>query len=466
MATAFGLPQLAALGDPSSALDQAQLERQAALAKALRAQSMQGLDPNRQIGGMGYNISPWEIVSKAVQGYQASKLEDESDKARQSLAEKQAKAFADAVRGVFGDDTSRAPQAPPNGGRPAGVSAADLQAGGFPQPPEQPQQPVDTGHERRKRAAMSAMLMGNMDLANKIIAGELEQTPEMKNLAFKGVDPRAMGQAELAQARRGGLMTLNPNESVFDPSTNSAKFTAPTAPSPQVQELTQTLSAAGIDPNSPQGQQIFAAFAQKQATHQPGTNVSVNTEKGYAGHVAQGMATQELALVDAARNAPERIQTAQSVKAFLDKNPITGTGAEVRLKFQKALATAGIIDGKTVADTESLQAMLASQTLDAIKTSGLGSGQGFTNTDREFLENARSGRISTNPETLRRTADLNERAAQATLNRGNDVIKKWRANPSLAPMAPDIIMVPEPPKRRASDTQPVLRFDAQGNLIQ
>lgn len=446
MAQAFGLPQLASLTDPSAAVDQSQLDRQALMAAALRKLSMSPMDTNRQIGGMGYAISPLEVVAKGLQGYQASQLESNSDEQRKSLAEKQAKAYAQALRGVFGDapDTSMVPA--PNGGRPEGVSADAMAAGGFPQPTQQPvAPPVDEDKARRRQAAMSAMLMGNTDLANKIIAGELEQTPKMKEMKAMGIDPRAMGQAELGKLTREGRMAVNPNETVLD-AQGKPMFTAPAAPSPQVQELFQTLTAAGIDPKSPAGQQIFQAFAQKQATHQPATSVNVNTEKGYAGHVAQGVATQELAIVDAARLAPDRIQNAQNIKTFLDKNPITGTAAEWRLKFQKAASTAGLIDGKQVATTENLASALASSTLEAIKTSGLGSGQGFTDKDRQFLERAKSGNLETNAQTLRDLADLNERAGRATLARGNDVIKKWQVNPNLAPLSPTAIPAPAAPQ--------------------
>lgn len=175
--------------------------------------------------------------------------------------------------------------------------------------------------------------------------------------------------------------------------------------------------------------------------------VNVNTDKSYFGNVAEGMAKNDVALIDAARSAPDRIASALRVKEILSKNPITGTGAEARLSVHRALATAGLVDAKDVANTEVLASTLASQTLDAIKSSGLGSGQGFTDKDRAFLERAKSGNIEMNSTTLYTLADLNERAARATIQRGNVVIDKLRKSPQAGSMGQqlDLVQEPKPP---------------------
>ena len=158
-------------------------------------------------------------------------------------------------------------------------------------------------------------------------------------------------------------------------------------------------------------------------------SVNVNTDKSYFGNVAEGLAKNDVAAIEAGRSAPDRISTARRVKTLLAANPITGTGAESRLAVTKALATAGLISGENVADTELLASTLASQTLDATKTSGLGGGAGFTNTDRDFLERAKAGRLDMNSATIGRLADLNEKAAVASINRANGVIRKLRSTP-------------------------------------
>jgi hypothetical protein len=196
----------------------------------------------------------------------------------------------------------------------------------------------------------------------------------------------------------------------------------------------------GMRQNSP----LIGAKSQVARAGASVNNVSVNTDKSYFGNVAEGLAKNDVALIDAARSAPDRIASAQRVKDILTKNPITGTGAETRLAFNKAFATAGLIDGKTVADTETLASNLASQTLDSIKTSGLGAGQGFTDKDRQFLERAKSGNIEMNSESLRRLADLNEQSARASIKRGNSVIGKLRMSPQAGAMGQQLEAIEEP----------------------
>lgn len=184
----------------------------------------------------------------------------------------------------------------------------------------------------------------------------------------------------------------------------------------------------------------------KAATGRPVTNVSLNTEKSYAGTVAGELAKADAGILDAARTAPQRVQSAQAVLKILDtQKPITGTGANARLSLDKALATAGIIDGKDVTSTENLASELASQTLDAIKSSGLGSGQGFTDKDRQFLERARAGNIELNAGTLHYLARKNEQAARAAIQRGNQVARKLKGDKNFGSVGQDL-EIPEPPE--------------------
>lgn len=265
-----------------------------------------------------------------------------------------------------------------------------------------------------------------------------EGSPERSKLA------RLLIQSSNPNAAKAGLAlltkvpkeeeayTLKPGEARYKG--NAVVAERPAAPEKEpdsVRALKAEMKAAGIDPESQVGKEIFAAAVKKQTTHQPATSVSVNTDKGYSGEIAKGLAKQDLDSIDAGRSAPSRVENARRIRDVLDKNPITGTGADIRLGISKAFATAGLIDGSTVKSTEDLASLLASGTLDAIKSSGLGSGQGFTDKDRQFLEKAKSGNIEINAGTLRMLADLNERAAMASIDRANKVIRKLKGNTSM-----------------------------------
>lgn len=223
-----------------------------------------------------------------------------------------------------------------------------------------------------------------------------------------------------------------------------------------------------VGPNGPVPNTAFQQFEVRKAGA-GAPRVNVNTDKSYFGNIAEGLAKNDVALIEAARSAPDRIASSQRVREVLTKNPITGTGAEARLSLNKALATAGLIDGTNVANTEVLASTLASQTLDAIKTSGLGGGQGFTDKDRQFLERAKSGNIEMTPQALAQIADLNERAARSAIKRGNSVIGKLRQSPQAGAMGQQLEPIEEPataaPAGRAFAQMPTANTSNKGKFL-
>ncbi len=154
-------------------------------------------------------------------------------------------------------------------------------------------------------------------------------------------------------------------------------------------------------------------------------NISLGTEKKYGEQFAGKVADSDMAALDAARNAPQLAERANRVKQVLETGKvITGFGADVRLQLGKALGLVGASDKETIANTEALSADLARNTLDAIKASGLGSGNGFSNADRDFLNKAAGGLITFEAGTLKRLADLSYRAAQQSANKWNTRAKQ------------------------------------------
>lgn len=165
-------------------------------------------------------------------------------------------------------------------------------------------------------------------------------------------------------------------------------------------------------------------------------NQFVNTgESEYAKKVGGMLGEQDTAAIQAARDAPQIIAGANRVLDLLKQNPITGTLAEQRLGLGKLLSIAGLVDGKTVANTEALASELAASTLDTIHTSGLGTGNGFTDKDRDFLQGARSGSITMTPMNLRHLAELRIRSAEQAKIKAKRVIERMRGNPATASMA-------------------------------
>ena len=169
------------------------------------------------------------------------------------------------------------------------------------------------------------------------------------------------------------------------------------------------------------------------------------TTNTLADEFAKGIAAQDLETIKAGDAALGQIEVSNNVRDLLSQNPITGTGANARLAFEKALASAGFIAGDRASVTENLSANLAKTTLSLVKTSGLGSGQGFTDNDRKFLEKAAAGQIEMTDANLRYLADLNDKAARANIVRSNAVRSRYRQLPNfrdIPGMLPDLVAPP------------------------
>ena len=151
------------------------------------------------------------------------------------------------------------------------------------------------------------------------------------------------------------------------------------------------------------------------------SSVNVNTERNLYGTMAEKQGAANVELYSQAQKAPELLARAQRVKAALgaDSQAITGAGADWLLTGAKVAAQLGFNTGDAAADTEALARDLAAATLDGIKASGLGSGSGFSNADRDFLERVVGGKITLEAATLQRLADLNEKSALGTIQRWN-----------------------------------------------
>ena len=173
------------------------------------------------------------------------------------------------------------------------------------------------------------------------------------------------------------------------------------------------------------------------------TNVNINNkgEGAYVENFSKGLADQDLAIVSAGRAAPNVINSINNIRSVLDKNPITGTGANALLLIAKTINP----KNPSVADTQELMSSLANQTLSNVKTSGLGSGQGFTEKDKIFLQEAKSGRITYTPESIRRIANLSEKAARLSIDDGNKVIDRIQKSPSFVGATSNFGRIEAPP---------------------
>lgn len=427
-------PNYGALSDYS--LEQQKIDRARKYAELMQAQGQAPLGPTESVGGWAIRRSPMESVGKMAQALAGKSVAEQADADQKALSDKareQGNTDVQNFMGALGGQEAReAIPAPPDelGGGPAAPAQAAIGA---------------YSPEARQKALAIAMQSQNPMLQG---AGSSMLADMLKPKEVKAYKP---GDVLFQDGKQVGAIPAKPTEHVIDGKIYASGpngLVEVGGPGAQQWGEPYQLGGQTVQKNNVTGQ------IRQAVNLPPQTRVNVNTDRSYFGNVAEGLAKQDVAAIDAARSAPQRIESARAVRQFLDKNPITGTFAEQRLSFEKGLATVGLIDGERVKNTETLASNLASQTLDAIKTSGLGSGQGFTDKDRQFLERAKSGNIEINAGTLRQLADLNEKAATVSLRRGNEIIKKLKGSNQMGQVGVGLDEIQEPTD--TSGTNPVV----------
>jgi hypothetical protein len=147
------------------------------------------------------------------------------------------------------------------------------------------------------------------------------------------------------------------------------------------------------------------------------------TENAYNQEFGKGVAQQDLALKNLAEGAKFTVNNIANQKKILDSgNFFSGKAANVQndlANYGTALGITGKTGQEKAANTQSLIGGAANITLDNIKGSGLGAGQGFTDKDLQFLQDAKSFKITWNKENIQRVLDLQERAAIEGAKRWN-----------------------------------------------
>jgi len=177
--------------------------------------------------------------------------------------------------------------------------------------------------------------------------------------------------------------------------------------------------------------QELAAVNQKATELKKATGTTVNipnfAEKTFAGNLAEDQSKKFAILQTNAEKAPDVLANVAESKKILNSGKFfSGSPANVQLEMAKVADALGLggTDTKTKAtNTQTLITNAAGSTLDSIAGSGLGAGQGFTDKDLKFLQEAKSFRIDMTDDNIRRVINLQERAARAAVNRYNERLK-------------------------------------------
>ena len=138
-------------------------------------------------------------------------------------------------------------------------------------------------------------------------------------------------------------------------------------------------------------------------------------ENAYNQAFGKGVAEQDLALKNIAEGAKTTVGNIARQKQILEGGKFfSGKAANIQnelANYGTALGITGKDAQEKAANTQSLIGGAANITIDNIKGSGLGAGQGFTDKDLQFLQDAKSFKVNWNKENIARVLDLQERAA-------------------------------------------------------
>lgn len=241
-ASGLAVPASAAAYAPDLLAQQTQLNRQQAIAQYLM---QKGLEPQ----GKTEMVSGWAIPNSQLSGlsgvasalggrYMQNQVDDKQMALAAALQQARMSGF-DAMSG--GGAQPQAPQATPQASNPTTqalpadgsalpVSVPDPSA----QVPQQatpqaaPQaapQPTPLSQvDRIRQQARAAFLMGNTDLANKLIENISTLTVNQRDMSAMGQDPLLMGQLGTAEARKKGMIEMQPGTTTVDLNTGAQRF--------------------------------------------------------------------------------------------------------------------------------------------------------------------------------------------------------------------------------------------------
>lgn len=235
-------PQTMQMIAPDLAAQQLQVQRQQQLADALRQQSMTPLDPNQMVTGAGparaVPINKWAGLAKILQAGIAGNNQNDIDKKSLDIANQ----YNGRLAQVLGGGEQPAPEAqadpvstamastPQNTDRMVSDGSSVPNMGPTPQALEMANQ------LRAQQPAPQAAQKNNFNLANLLRGQAIEsiggthagsaywdgmKTPDaVKAMDLLGQDRGQMGQYATAAARKGGMMEMQPGNTVRDLTTN------------------------------------------------------------------------------------------------------------------------------------------------------------------------------------------------------------------------------------------------------
>jgi hypothetical protein len=410
------------------------------MAMMMQQQALQPLEIN-SFQGYQAPISPLQGIAKVLQMYAGSKQMEEADESRKDIDYNRQRDIMSLV-GVNLPEKRVMPTAEPVTQQPTQSVAAPMQTA----PTQMPAQvPVQT-------PVAESFPIGP--------SGATQNLPPVSPVQYANALSGQGGVPSVAQAAPQGAPQMPPTGA---PQTGRASLGQPTLPSvtgdpmkdialmrtigPQAYvqaALQKRLTAVGNLAIDNSGKVIFSGPSKEGTVDIQGPNGKFTRQEiagasdietsraatsSYAKGAAESAVKRDEETFGVAQTAQTNIDRANEIIDLVNAGALTGTAAEIKLKLARALNVAGADNNEVIKNTEVLVSRLGQNVLGNIKASGLGAGQGFTNTDRTFLERIVGGSIELNPKTLQELARISKSVSAAA-------VEKW--NKRLPDIAPNI----------------------------
>lgn len=192
---------------PDLAAQQIALQRQQQMADLIRQQGMAAPDRTEMVSGVAVKQSPLISLSKMLQVYMGGKMQENADEKSAALGKALTARQSEEIDKLLGG----APQSSATAGPVQPAIGADGQPGA-PAPQQSQQSPPDPRMAELRASAKAAILMGNKDLANKLIENMLTMTEGERQNRYLGIDRNDARTAEMAKRIKDGTMSLQPGQ--------------------------------------------------------------------------------------------------------------------------------------------------------------------------------------------------------------------------------------------------------------
>lgn len=199
---------------------------------------------------------------------------------------------------------------------------------------------------------------------------------------------------------------------------NPLGTTADTPDAKNYQFYVATERAAGRQPMDfePYQQSLKRAGATQNS-------VVMNGENSFAKGLGETISKKLVDQRDGALDSADIMVANQEARKFIKGGIITGTAANIKVAFGKALQLAGInLGADEISNTEAFLAARAAVVGKVIKQ--FGAGTGLSDADRDYAAAAAGGQIELTEESIKKILNDSDRAARYALRRYNKDAKK------------------------------------------